>query len=75
MAIFSYQRSLPIGFFRLKGKIFVMVTVKLGKVKEIEESRFTWLTFIVPEIVNGLFGKRLVMLTDELVVLLLISPL
>ena len=68
MEIFSYQRSFPTGCFRLKGKIRLIVTVMLGKVTAIEESRVVWFILIVPEIVNGLFGKRFVTLMDELFV-------
>ena len=68
MEIFSYQRSFPTRCFRLKGKIRLIVTVMLGKVTAIEESRVVWFILIVPEIVNGLFGKRFVTLMDELFV-------
>ena len=44
MEIFSYQRSFPTGCFRLKGKIRLIVTVMLGKVTAIEESRVVWFT-------------------------------
>ena len=57
MEIFSYQRSFPTRCFRLKGKIRLIVTVMLGKVTAIEESRVVWFILIVPEIVNMVGGK------------------
>ena len=62
MEIFSYQRSFPTGCFRLKGKIRLIVIVISGNVSEIVESFERWFTFMVAEILNGLFGKRCVIL-------------
>ena len=66
MEIFSYQRSFPTAFFRLNGKIRLIVIVISGNVSEIVESFERWFTFMVAEILNGLFGKRCVILILDL---------
>ena len=68
MEIFSYQRSLPTARLRLKGKVRLIVMVMLGSVTAMEESRVVWLILMFAEMVNGLLGKRFVMLIEELLV-------
>ena len=75
MEIFSYQRSLPTGFFRLKGNIRLKVMVRSGNVIEIIESLEFWFTFMVAESVNGLFGKRWVILILDPLVLFVVLGL
>ena len=75
MEIFSYHRSFPTGFLRLNGNIRLSVIVKSGNVTEIMESLEDWFTFMVAESVNGLFGKRCVILILEPFVLFVVFGL
>ena len=57
MEMFSYHRTLPIGFFLLKGYIRLMEMLRSGKVKLIVESLETWLISMLPEMLKGLSGN------------------
>ena len=57
MEIFSYQRSEPAAFFRLKGKIRLRLMFRSGKVSDTVESRVLCETLKVLDSVRPMSGN------------------
>ena len=69
MEIFSYQRSEPAAFFRLKGKIRLRLMFRSGKVSDTVESRVLCETLKVLDSVRPMSGNVREYLTLEVLVL------